>query len=139
MTVPPFNELRLKPGEKPDQRRLEELFDGIYRNFEDAYEQLASFQKGLGMEAAFIKAAAGGKHRVSWGAASLTWTASANAAPKEIEHKLGATPTAVLATSGNPALNFAVSTFGATKFKAEGLSIIGAVTGTFIFFWIAIS
>jgi len=38
MTTPPFNELRLKPGEKPTQERLEELFEGYARNFEDLYQ-----------------------------------------------------------------------------------------------------
>jgi len=42
VTIPPFNELRLKPGEEPTPRRLEELFNGIYRNFEDAYENFAT-------------------------------------------------------------------------------------------------
>jgi len=42
MAIPPFNELRLKPGEKPTPQRLGELFEGYMRNFEDAYENFAS-------------------------------------------------------------------------------------------------
>jgi hypothetical protein len=35
MAIPPFNDLRLKPGERTIRARLEELFEGMTRNFED--------------------------------------------------------------------------------------------------------
>lgn len=42
MTTPPFNDLRLLPGEEKDPRRLRELFEGMTRNFEDLYNRYSN-------------------------------------------------------------------------------------------------
>jgi hypothetical protein len=42
MAIPPFNDLRLLPGEENDPRRLRELFEGMTRNFEDLYNRYAT-------------------------------------------------------------------------------------------------
>lgn len=79
MPLPPFNELRLKPGEKPKPERLEELFEGSMRNFEDLYHRFSTalnieeLRKRIAREFVDVLGAATGV-RVSFGIVSAEGT-----------------------------------------------------------------
>lgn len=53
MPTAPYSDLRLKPGEWPDQARLQFLHEGLAENTEDIYERLTLLEAGLGIEASF--------------------------------------------------------------------------------------
>jgi hypothetical protein len=142
MTVPPFNELRLKPGEWPDQQRLEELFEGMVRNFEDLYNRFQTSQQSSETLNAFIRSAVSGNgHKVSWGLGTVTFTASKTSATTEITHGLTVEPFTVVATAKEAAgliPAFSWSTPTKTKFSIRG-ELSGTATGAIPFTWFAIA
>ncbi len=131
----PVRNIVPKPGEELTDARLTEILQGVLKNFDVLYGMFPLQGNDL---ANVLKLAVAGNRKVGFGEGTLTWTASASAAAKEIEHGIGSTPSVVLVTSTNPALIFAANTFGSTKFKAEGFSVAGAISGTFTFYWLAI-
>lgn len=88
---------------------------------------------------AFLRLATVGNHKASFGEGTLTWTASKIAAAKEIEHGLGVTPAVVFLTSTNSAITFGVESKTASKFKVGGYFEQSVLTGTFAFYWLAIT
>ena len=142
MALPPFNELRLKPGEKPSQQRLEELFGGVMRNLEDAYERLGQLEEGR-IEGGFVKAVTSGQRRMSWGAVTFEW-AGGSLYSKEVStaHGLGASPKVFFEPIG-VALVTAVTEKSNSSFKAKAYetnTAVPPVAGTKVTFdWFAIA
>jgi hypothetical protein len=93
-------------------------------------------------ESGFLKLAIAGTHKVAWGPATLTYTASNVSATKEITHGLGATPTVVfpVAESFNADHNVTPSTPGSTKFSLVSRTVSGSsISATINVFWVAIA
>lgn len=142
MANPPFENTRLAEHEKLDQKKQIELFDSITRNFEDLYNKFQTQQSATESANAFLKLAAAGRNKISFGVSSLTFTASNQSASKEVLHKLGVTPQAVVCTAlTSPAFGkipiFNITSGSKTAFILNG-ETKEALTGPVSFYWIAI-
>lgn len=146
MAIPPFVNTRLNKGEKLTQEKAEELFDAMTRNFEDLYNRVQTQEAANEAGNEFLRLLTKGKRKITWGEATLTWTASKASAKVEVTHKLGAAPSHVSLQLENPNAPFAsgisfdanLVSRSSTKFIIGG-TCSEAISASFGCLWLAIA
>lgn len=136
MPTAPYSDLRLKPGEWPDQSRLQFLHEGLAENTEDIYERLTQIEAGLGITAPFVKALAGGA-KIAFGGLMLTWSGGTESATHEIAHKLNVEPVVLLSLNAGQPSSVEVISRTKTTFTVKGV-LSSTFTGTVGLEWLAV-
>lgn len=85
-----------------------------------------------------LLATTGTQRKVAFGTATVTFTAATVSAATAVNHGLGVTPVAVIASGVNAAVFYDTRTYTSTQFSAAGYAPFGATSGTFTFAWVAI-
>jgi hypothetical protein len=133
----PHPNIQPAPGAAFQPADLEAIFSQIQENLD---ELNGRFPVGGGdLQPDLLRSAVAGAHKVNWGTGSLTWSASTVATPANFPHGLGATPLYIDAGPTNPGVNIVVSTVNESEGRAEGISLVGSISLTIAFRWIAIS
>ncbi len=108
------------------------------RNLRDIRKRGAEVENRLGL---YLQLVGGGSRKINLGESSVTFTASAESAIKEIEHGLGVKPVYVgamlEATTGTTLIAFRTTERTTTKFKLFA-NASSAISGTFTVGWIAL-
>jgi hypothetical protein len=121
------------PLQAVDDQASDQNFRQVGERFPLQAEDIGKSAKQL-----FLQLGSAGNHKVAFGSGEVTFSASTGSVPLEVKHGLGVAPAIAIAGSGvNGPLYFSTQEFNGTRFKVVGHNE-EAITGTRLFYWIAI-